>query len=326
MLHSKFDEAAHCDHAGDLVVNHVMSSEVKSGIFTDLIRYFQLHSPSAVSHIVSVAPVEGAAIYHYHRPHLERELKPNSVVTVHHDLEDQDPWLAFSAFSDVYRQAGLLVCLCSEQQVWLTNRGFDRTIIIPHGYNPRFLSPVERRLDPNARVVLGLASRRYHRRVKGEALLHEIAKRLDPDRVTISLVGSGRTHDASLLWQYGYEVRVNETLPYRLFQKFYEDIDALLVTSWHEGGPACIPEAVATATPIFSTRVGMALDFVESGVNGEFLTREADRDADLIMRFVTDHALRMELQRGAVLHSKKATPWEKIIERYLQAYRMVLAL
>ena len=56
--------------------------------------YFNQFGSTEFEHITSIAPIVDAHIYHYHRPHLEEKLLPNSVCTVHHDLDDPDPWHA----------------------------------------------------------------------------------------------------------------------------------------------------------------------------------------------------------------------------------------
>lgn len=311
------------EHSGKarLVVNHVMSNDLESGIFNDFIGYLGEYSEGEISHVISISPLSQADVYHFHRPHLEQRLPPKSIVTVHHDLTDSDPWLDFSKFSRVYKDAARIVCLNSTQCQWLATRGYDQLEIIPHGFNERFLHPVIRRGRP--KITLGLASRRYARRVKGEGLLFELAKRLCPDEVDFLLVGAGRTHEAYFLQNFGFVARVFEHLPYRLFQQFYQEIDALLILSWYEGGPACVPEAVATGTPLISTPVGMALDYIQEGRNGFFLRRDPDIDAECIRRLATDPNFRDALNKEAFDLSISALSWSEVSVRYSSIYREV---
>ena len=309
-------------HTPPIVVNHVMSSGVQSSIFTDLIKHFKKYSPNDVAHVVSERRTENASVYHYHRPNLEKIIAPNSIVTVHHDLEDSDPSLEFSAFSHAYRAASKVVCLCSTQKKWLSARGYSNVAIIPHGAQERFYK-VQRPLHQPNKVTLGLASRRYGRRVKGEALLSEISKRLSPDELAFFLIGRGRLRDAADLNELGYEVIVHEHLPYRLFPQFYRAIDGLLVLSWYEGGPACIPEAVASGTPLLCTAVGMAVDCLTPDFNGVLLTRDPDLDAAAIQRFVSDVGFRTRLRENAESMKDSAMTWRSVVEQYVSLYRQV---
>jgi len=301
-----------------LLVNHVMSNELKSGIFNDFIGYLEEYQNDGTLHVTSTSPLPEADVYHFHRPHLEEGLPPKSIVTVHHDLMDSDPWLDFSRFSKPYKDAARIVCLNSLQHQWLAARGYEQLEIIPHGFNERFLRPCRR--GDRSKVTLGLASRRYARRVKGEGLLFELAKRLSPDEFSFLLVGAGRTQEANFLGDFGFEARVYEHLPYRLFQQFYQEIDALLVLSWHEGGPACIPEAVSTATPIITTPVGMACDYVQDGRNGIFLSRNPDIDAERIRLLASDAELRDMLNKGALDLCNSVPSWKEVSVRYGRIY------
>lgn len=71
-------------------INHVMSRDIESGIFSAILGYFKKYSPDWIEHIESVRPIEGADVYHYHRPQLEQSLFRNAVCTVHHDLNDTE--------------------------------------------------------------------------------------------------------------------------------------------------------------------------------------------------------------------------------------------
>jgi len=309
--------------AGELIVNHVMSNDVSSKIFDDFFGYFKAHSPAFLTHIVTKEPIESAGIYHYHRPNLEKRLLKKSVVTVHHDLEDSDDWLHFSKFAAQYRQASMIVCLNSGQEKWLNSRGFSHTRTVPHGVQPRFFRTQCTPPLPGEKIRFGIASRRYARRVKGEALLIELAKRLSPREARFLLIGAGRSIDALDLRQMGFDVEVFEHIPYRLFSKFYETIDALLVLSWHEGGPACIPEAVAAGVPIFTTRVGMSNDLVVDGENGMFLDRDPDSDARKIMQFIRNPDIQKRLFTGAASRTDCARTWSSIIADYATIYTEV---
>lgn len=50
--------------------------------------------------------------------------------------------------------------------------------------------------------------------------------------------------------------------------RYFHALDVYLVTSREEGGPKAISESMASGVPILTTRVGMAPDIVEDGVNG----------------------------------------------------------
>jgi glycosyltransferase involved in cell wall biosynthesis len=59
---------------------------------------------------------------------------------------------------------------------------------------------------------------------------------------------------------------------------YYYPLDLYLVTSREEGGPKGVMESMATGVPLVSTRVGMAADLIQEGVNG-FLCEVEDVDS-----------------------------------------------
>ncbi|MFD1217809.1 glycosyltransferase family 4 protein [Microbulbifer celer] len=299
-------------------INHVMGNSVQSSIFDAFIGYFKKYAPPSVEHFVSPDPIEGCDVYHHHRPHISKSIPQNSVCTVHHDPKDHDGWLNLEQFIAAYRDSAAVVCLNSEQERLLSSRHqIDNTVVIPHGINTEVFNDKVRVRLRDEKVTLGFFSRRYGRGVKGEFRLYEIAKRLPPERFRFFLVGKDRLVDAKKLESMGFEVDCYEFLPYRLMPDAYARIDALLILSNFEGGPACIPEAVYTQTPIFSTRVGMAVDYVRPslGENGLFIDQDLDVAAEDISDFF---ALKKSLSFTSVLS------WQDVVSNYHSVYQAVV--
>jgi glycosyltransferase involved in cell wall biosynthesis len=215
-----------------------------------------------------------------------------------------------------------VICLNRGQVGILAAHGIAHVAVIHHGYNERILRPVESRcFQDNRKFRIGFFSKRYDRRFKGEALLYELAKRLDPSVISFTLVGEGRSHDALELQSLGYETRVFERLPYQVFGSLYASIDALLMISNFEGGPANLPEAVATGTPIICLPVGMAPDVVTDGDNGLVLCGDPDADAARILALAHNESRLVDrLFAGASRATERAMPWSENIARFLSVY------
>jgi glycosyltransferase involved in cell wall biosynthesis len=308
-----------------LKINHVMSSCVDSAIFRAILGYFQQFLPKEVEFHISERALDGMDLYHYHRPHQEDALLPNSVVTVHHDLCDGR--FIQSRFLSRYREAALVICLNTLQESFLHREGIHRTTVIPHGFNSRiFKSPSRAKDVPLGRkIILGFISKRYPTRFKGESYLLELLKRLDSRKFGFLFAGSGRTEDAWVARSFGFETAVYEHLPYRLFDRLYQKIDLLLITSFFEGGPANVPEAGITATPILGTRVGMVHDFVRPGENGFFLSGSAPQDIE-IFRTVAEntHGVTTAIFEGALDSVSRVISWEENVSRNHAAYLVAL--
>lgn len=308
-----------------IVVNHVMSQDIASGIFADILRYFRTLSPSDVKYEVSIEPIAQADIYHYHRPQLEKKLRAPSVCTVHHDLGETDTWLSLAKFLPRYRESSMIVCLNTLQRDRLIDEGIHpaRLTVIPHGYNDQILSLKPRRtFEPNRKLVIGFVSKRYGRRVKGEAYLYEMAKRLSPERFAFLLVGAERMTDAVALRSLGFEVRCYERLPYRAFNGLYASMDFLMMASQFEGGPANIPEALATGTPVLTNPIGMAFDLVRHGINGMHLSMDPNTDISVFELLAANaNGLTDSLYAGAHAEAATATTWAQCVERNVKVYR-----
>lgn len=309
------------------IINHVMSKNIDSGIFSAILGYFRKYSPSWVVHVESVSPIDGADIYHYHRPHLEKKLLNNAVCTVHHDLDDPDVWHSRQRFVPRYSESAAVICLNKKQKnILLQDEGLAANSInvVAHGYNNEVLALSEKHRLPEDKFVIGIASRRYGRRVKGEAYLLELVKRLNPAKVKFVLVGEDRSIDAILFRKLGFEVDVFERLPYRVFQGFYSKIDALLMCSSHEGGPANVPEALATGTPIFSSRVGMSLDFIKHKENGFFLSLDPDQDAEQINEILDDRSIFSMVEKNCRASTSLIPTWQDSIVGNLDVYSKII--
>jgi len=303
-----------------VLINHVMSNDVKSGIFDAIMGYFKKYSKS-IEYVVSIKPVEGADIYHYHRPHLEDELAKPAVSTVHHDLKDTDDWLDPTRFYDRYRECEKVICLNTSQEKILNSLGINHTVVIPHGYREDIFKPSEKLNLANRKLKFGLVSKRYGRKVKGEAYLYEIMKRLPPESVEWFFVGEGRTQDAFRARELGFDAKVYERLPYKMFGNLYESLDVLLMCSWHEGGPANIPEAIASATPVIGFDVGMVKDLIINNLNGLILTGNVEHDSEILMKAINDRGLIKALNNN-ILSGDGMTciTWQECISKNIEVY------
>lgn len=308
-----------------MLINHVLSSPAHSSIFDAIFDYFRSYAPSGARITVSLAPLPRADIVHYHRPQLERRLVAGSFTTVHHDLRDTAPTMRLDSFLPRYREAAHVICLNQGQAASLRAKGIDAVHVIPHGYNQHVLHRKQPAQAPTARVRLGFISKRYRGRFKGEAYLQELAKRLSPASFEFVLVGQGRTDTALFLQRLGFHVRSYEYLPYALFQDLYESIDYLLMCSAFEGGPANLPEAFATATPVLATPVGFAPDFIRDAVNGLLLSDDIEREAQRVSHLAhPEGALATTLRIGAGELASTVPTWQEIVTRHFALYERAL--
>lgn len=305
-----------------MIVNHVMSNNVRSGIFESILGYFKKYSYENIVNIVTESPIEEADVYHFHRANLEDQLPSRSVVTVHHDLKDTDAWLDINKFLPKYKMSEKVICLNSLQKKQLEEFGVTNTIVIPHGYNSDIFTNKEKIKNSNGKTRILISSKRYGRRVKGEAYLQELLKYIDPNLAEFYLVGEGRLQDRIIFNRFGIQTKIYEYLPYSMFGELYRNVDFLLMCSYFEGGPANIPEAVASGTPVICNPIGMAHDMIENNKNGIYLTMNPRVDGDRINEILTNKDKYFSILEYAKseLYRSRAITWKESIQRNNDVY------
>lgn len=304
-----------------------MSNTVSSKIFDSINNYFHEYLDEEFELIVSEKALPNADIYHYHRPNLEKNILKNSVITVHHDLCDLDPAFNLSEYIEKYEKCDQIVCLNSTQEKILNSKGLNNTTVIPHGYNKNIFSLKEvHKYSPEKKICLGIISKRYARRVKGEAYLFELLKRLNPNKFSFFLVGENRREDYKLIDRFGFDVELHEDLPYILFNQLYHKIDFLLILSLHEGGPANIPEALATGTPIISRLIGMAPDLILDNKNGLFLSDDIDIDIKLLADISNNKNNIFDHLQQSSQNIYHALTWKEVVKLHENIYKKMLKI
>ncbi|MGB2179204.1 MAG: glycosyltransferase [Hyphomonas sp.] len=296
------------------VVAHIWSVERDSMIFRDLFGRF-IDSGQRFEHVSWVRADEGEADFRiYHRPQLEGSLARPCACVVHHDLTDPSDDHSVETGIARYRESDLVICLNRGQARYLEAHGVSGLTVIPHGYDAA-LPEIARRRAPrrDGPFRLGLFSRRYPRLVKGEAFLYELAMRLDPGLFEFVLLGRDRDKDAAFLQQLGFRTHCNTAPAYAEILEAYRSIDALLVLSVAEGGPASVPEAVAVGVPVVGRAVGMIPDLVPDPDRILLLTDNAPEDAARIEAYFRSglHTTVSGLDRQPSIR-----PWAQTVAEY----------
>ena len=308
-----------------MIVNHVMSNNVQSAIFNSILAYFDKYSVEDIKIVKTEKPIENADIYHYYRPNLENSIKEKSVITIHHDLNDNDEWLSIDKFIPKYKQAKKIICLNTSQQEILKNYGINNTTVIPHGFNNEIFrySDKPEKSDSCKKNIL-ITSKRYPRKVKGEAFLYELLKYLDSDRVHFILVGENRSLDVEYFLKQNISVELHEYLPYKMFGNLYRDADFLLMCSHYEGGPANIPEAIASGLPIICNPIGIAKDLVRNKENGIYLSMDPLQDAQIINNYLGDEYKDLKFNAEKEETRSRAISWQEVVRQNIEVYKEIL--
>lgn len=139
-------------------------------------------------------------------------------------------------FVETARDIDLPVCHSTLYRDLLIKNGVENAIAIPPG--------VDRdRFDVKLRV--GVVGRAYHTGRKGEGLVSQL---MDLEGIDWHFTGPG--------WP-----GPNHYIPEDELPDFYRSLDYVLVPALYEGGPMCVPEALAVGTPVIASDVGWVREF-----------------------------------------------------------------
>lgn len=148
---------------------------------------------------------------------------------------ERDPALR-ELFLRTAREVDVPVTMNALYRDMLLAEGIESAITIPPGVDlDRF----------DVKLRIGIVGRAYHTGRKGEALVSEV---MDVPGIDWHFTGPG--------WP-----RPNRYIPEDELPDFYRSLDYVLVPALYEGGPMCVPEALAVGTPVIASDVGWVRDF-----------------------------------------------------------------
>tara|TARA_B000000557_G_C20802291_1_gene456137 strand:+ start:973 stop:2091 length:1119 start_codon:yes stop_codon:yes gene_type:complete len=96
--------------------------------------------------------------------------------------------------------------------------------------------------------------------------VYELKKKYE--KISVLLTGPSRGYVKNELKKIQVPFIHRYINSYKDIAKYYYPLDAYLISSREEGGPRSVLETMACSIPLISTKVGQAIDLVDSGKNG----------------------------------------------------------
>jgi glycosyltransferase involved in cell wall biosynthesis len=164
--------------------------------------------------------------------------------------------------------------------------------------------------------------------VKGPDVFLEVVAHVSQRQknIFVLLTGPARGYVKHELDRLGISYQHHEFENYHDVVTMYHCLDAYLITSREEGGPKAILESLACGVPLVSTRVGMALDVIEHGVNGLMVDVEDVAGLVEAVSHLMEHRELGQRLAKKGLADIQAYDWQHIAARYYtELYEPVLA-
>jgi glycosyltransferase involved in cell wall biosynthesis len=154
---------------------------------------------------------------------------------------------------------------------------------------------------------------------KGPDVLVKVMERIwrKNKEILVVLTGAARGYVKKRLTELRIPFIYSYVDDYHELVKYYNLLDVYLITSRTEGGPSSLLEAMACGVSVVSTRVGMAADVIEDGVNGYLAEIE---DVDQLVGKVEILMNNPDIkEKFAVngINSVQKYSWERIAKQYL---------
>jgi UDP-glucose:(heptosyl)LPS alpha-1,3-glucosyltransferase len=207
----------------------------------------------------------------------------------------------------------------------------SRIVVIPNGVNIERFSPasgdradVRREFGiPGDAPLLLFAGHEFGR--KGLAYVIAALGRL-PRAVHLLVVGADNPSPyLAIAEQAGLASgRVVFAGARRDLERIYPAADAFVLPTYYETFALVCMEAMAAGLPLFATRVGGIEDYLDDGVNGYFIQRDAADIADRVGRALADPSLLARMGQAA-RRTAEAHAWPAIAQQYVDLLHTVAA-
>ena len=214
------------------------------------------------------------------------------------------------------------------QMAFMNQYGFpkDKVKVIHNGIN--IPEDLHGRREKDT-FVIGSSGRLFP--VKDYPLMVEVARQVSKIRSSIrfELAGDGpeRLNIQDLIKKYG----LNGTFMLRGFlsdiSPFYQGLDVYLNTSFHEGIPISVLEAMAYGIPVIAPKVGGLVEIMEDGVQGFLIEGRNPKDfAEKCLQLYQNKTLRTQMSFAVREKVIKEFSIDRMAEQYYSLYRDVAGI
>lgn len=163
--------------------------------------------------------------------------------------------------------------------------------------------------------------------VKGFDLFLEIAKeiRKNVKGIKFSILGEGPMKD--FLKKKAEELGLNGLVEFKGYLNnplsYYHGLDIFINTSFHEGIPMSILEAMGCGVPVIAAKVGGIPEIIRNGIDGFIVKREKDSFVKVCMNLISNRELLFQMSENCKQRIKDYFSAERMAEQYRELYNSI---
>ncbi len=266
------------------------------------------------------------------------------VITTIHSLVTKDyptnlaNWFYAAVDRITMPWADYLICVSARLKDYVVKKGFPREKVEVIG-NGIDLAPFEK-LDEVDRKnireefqirsedkVVGTVGRLVP--IKGYDVFLKAAQKmaLQNDSIRFLVVGEGPSEKElkALARRYKIEEKVIFAGYRKDIPELFKAMDVFVISSYSEGGPIVLLEAMASGVPVVSTRVGGIPEVIEDGQTGLLVPPGKEEElAEKIMKLLKQPDLRRSIQEKALKKVRQEFTTDRAVEKTQALYLRLL--
>ncbi|MFN8421101.1 MAG: glycosyltransferase [Anaerolineae bacterium] len=208
------------------------------------------------------------------------------------------------------------------RNIGIRNVGLWRRGVDANKFHPRYFDPNMRDLltdgHPDDHLLL------YVGRLATEKQVHQIRAALDQiPNTRLAIVGTGAL-EAELKQQFaGYPVRFMGNLSGELLARAFASSDVFVFPSAFESFGLVLLEAMASGTPVVSSRVGGAPNVITEGKSGYLFDVNDTEGMITGIRRVIESPAKLAQMRIAARTDAETHSWSAIMDELIECYSSV---
>ena len=251
--------------------------------------------------------------YHYYDVHLVGSPIYPAICSIYPDVSEIKK--RFESLKGKLDKMQKILCLNEAQKNYLAKQGFKNTEIVPLAVNKKIYNVNEPK-KVSGKIVIGII--KAGKQIYPQEYIADLCKALSNKDYAFFIVGDGLEELAFKLKSFGLDVEYFPRMPENLMPQIFNAISVMFHFSASRNQLKTLAEAVAMAVPIISCTKELLGNYVQYGVNGVFLKKDAALDAKVFEEL--KNGLLNKLMEAAFEKRKEVLSTEQLTQKLCGFY------